>query len=136
MNPFGSFTALIALFFCAIVSAENNAPMSPQPDVEKILSQMTLDEKAVMCRGNSPWDFGGVPRLGIPPVVVTDGPHGVRFKGPSYFPTGTALAATWNRELAGKFGEALGAESRFQRLRRATRAGRQYSPDAIVRAQF
>ena len=99
------------LMSCNALGAEPSAATSSL--VESLLSKMTLEEKAVLCRGNSPWDFGGVPRLGVPHMVVTDGPHGVRFKGPSYLPTATALAATWNPGLALKYGTTLGEESRF-----------------------
>lgn len=109
---FALFTALL-LFPHHPSTAASPAPSTEEALIEKLLSEMTLEEKTKFCRGNSPWDFGGVQRLGIPPVVVTDGPHGIRFKGPTYLPTATALAATWNPDLALKFGAVLGDESRF-----------------------
>ena len=47
-------------------------------DVKKIISQMTLEEKAGMCSGEDFWHLKSVERLGIPAVMVSDGPHRVR----------------------------------------------------------
>jgi len=94
--------------------------------VEKLLSQLTLDEKISMLHGNSKFTIAGVERLGIPEWKMSDGPHGVREEiNPhdwepagwdndfsTYLPVGTALAATWNRELVHEFGTVLGKEAR------------------------
>jgi len=94
--------------------------------IEELLSQMTLEEKADMCHGKGLFRTGGVPRLGIPPLVFSDGPMGVRneFEDDhwevvggnadyvTYLPANTALAATFNRTLAGRLGEVLGCEAR------------------------
>lgn len=84
---------------------------------------MTLEEKAGMCSGRDFWNLKGIERLGIPSVMVTDGPHGLRKQAgeadhvglndsvpATCFPTASALAATWNRELVKQVGEALGEE--------------------------
>ena len=47
-------------------------------DLKKIISQMTLEEKAGMCSGLDFWHLKSVERLGIPEVMVSDGPHGLR----------------------------------------------------------
>ena len=47
-------------------------------DIKKIISEMTLEEKAGMCSGEDFWHLKGVERLGIPAVMVSDGPHGLR----------------------------------------------------------
>ena len=47
-------------------------------DIQNLISQMTLEEKAGMCSGADFWHLKGVERLGIPSVMVTDGPHGLR----------------------------------------------------------
>ena len=47
-------------------------------DLQSIISQMTLEEKAALCTGASPWTTTPVERLGIPELIVSDGPHGVR----------------------------------------------------------
>ena len=91
--------------------------------VETLLSQMTLEEKAGMCSGADFWHLKGVERLGIPSVMVTDGPHGLRkqAQGADHlginesekaicFPAGCATASSFDRELIRKQGELLGQE--------------------------
>lgn len=94
--------------------------------VEAVLASLTLEEKVSLCHAGSKFATNGVKRLGIPPLVMSDGPHGVRqefeehgwtplkvdWDTATYLPTGTALAATWNPELARSFGRILGAEAR------------------------
>ena len=93
---------------------------------EEIVKQLTLDEKIGMVHGAELFRTKGVERLGIPPLVMSDGPMGVRqdFEPSSWRPVGTsadqvtylpcnsALAATWNRELAYDTGSVLGEETR------------------------
>ena len=94
-----------------------------QRDIKKLISQMTLEEKAGLCSGLDFWHLKGVERLGIPPIMVTDGPHGLRKQEQSAdhvglnasvpatcFPTGAGLASSWNRELVERVGVALGEE--------------------------
>ncbi|NMB60396.1 MAG: glycoside hydrolase family 3 protein, partial [Chloroflexi bacterium] len=90
-------------------------------DIEKIITQMTLEEKAALCTGATAWTSTPVDRLGIPELIVSDGPHGVR-KVPDVnsmaiaslpstcFPTASCLASTWNRDLIYEMGEALAEE--------------------------
>jgi beta-glucosidase len=90
-------------------------------DLSLIISQMTLEEKAALCTGATAWTSTPVEHLGIPELIVSDGPHGVR-KVPdansmaigslpaTCFPTASCLASTWNRDLIRKMGEALGEE--------------------------
>ena len=85
--------------------------------VEKLLHQMTLEEKVSMVAGSDAWHSTGVERLGIPPFKMSDGPNGARGDGQSgatavCFPVGSALAATWNPELIERVGAALGEETR------------------------
>ena len=94
--------------------------------IEKLVSELTLEEKIGMIHGNGLFRTEGVKRLGIPPVTMSDGPMGVRneFENAhwvtignsddyvSYLPSNSALAATWNRELAYKSGKVLGEEAR------------------------
>ncbi len=88
------------------------------PRVEPLLGQLTLDEKAALTAGTSMWYGGGVPRLGIRPMKVTDGPIGARGGnlgggvGAACFPNASALGATWNPELVQQIGVALGQEAR------------------------
>jgi beta-glucosidase len=92
----------------------------------KLIEQMTLEEKIGLLHGDGFFQTKGVKRLGIPPLKMSDGPMGVRHDFPkaswiakglssdyvTYFPSNTALAATWNPELAYIFGQDLGAETR------------------------
>lgn len=97
--------------------------------IADIISQLTLEEKASLCSGQNFWQLKSIPRLGIPAVMVTDGPHGLRKQAGSSdhiglnksvpatcFPTASALASTWNRELIFQVGEALGEECRAEKV--------------------
>ncbi|GAA0399752.1 beta-glucosidase [Paenibacillus motobuensis] len=92
-------------------------------DIQALISEMTLEEKAGMCSGLDFWHLKGVERLGIPSIMVTDGPHGLRKQtGDSdhlgiadsvpatCFPSAAGMASSWNRDLIGKVGVALGEE--------------------------
>ncbi len=89
--------------------------------VEGLLARLTLDEKAALSAGSGVWHGSGVPRLGIPPLKVTDGPIGARGgnlgggRTAACFPNGSALAATWNPDLIEQVGGALGAEAQTKR---------------------
>src|ERR1043165_9570320 len=90
-------------------------------NIQTLISQMTLEEKAALCTGASPWTTTPVERLGIPEMIVSDGPHGVR-RVPDVnamaieslpatcFPTASCLASTWDVDLIHKMGEALAEE--------------------------
>ncbi len=92
-------------------------------DINAIIEQMTLEEKAALCTGGSAWTTVPVKRLGIPEIVVSDGPHGLRRVPDIYamgarnslpatcFPTASCLAATWNVDLLREIGQALGEEA-------------------------
>lgn len=96
--------------------------------IEDALSRMTLEEKVKMCHAAGKFYSWGVPRLGIPGLWTSDGPHGVRYEmnwadwnhanweidSCTAFPTLTCLAATWNEDLAFKYGKALGEEARYR----------------------
>ncbi|MEH7484429.1 glycoside hydrolase family 3 C-terminal domain-containing protein [Neobacillus drentensis] len=92
-------------------------------DIKQLISQMTLKEKASLCSGLDFWHLKGIERLGIPSLMVTDGPHGLRKQAqgadhlgiynsvPSTcFPSAAGMASSWNRELIEKVGIALGEE--------------------------
>ena len=94
--------------------------------IEVLVSKLTLDEKISMLHGTGLFHNGGVERLGIPELVMSDGPMGVRndFEDAhwmvignsddyvSYLPSNSALASTWNRKLAYETGTVLGEEAR------------------------
>ncbi len=103
--------------------------MCMKKDIKEIITQMTLEEKAGMCSGKDFWNLKGVARLGIPEIMVTDGPHGLRKqegKGdhvglnesvPSTcFPTAVGLASSWDRELISEVGKTLGEECRQEKV--------------------
>jgi len=89
--------------------------------IEALLKQLTLEEKASLCSGKNFWNLKGVDRLGIPSIMVSDGPHGLRKQlddsdniglnasvPATCFPTAVTLAASWDRMLLGEIGKALG----------------------------
>lgn len=100
--------------------------MQNKHQAEKILKELTLDEKIGMIHGAQLFQTAGVERLGIPPMKFSDGPMGVRqeFEPDSwatidhtddyvtYMPCISALAATWNRDLSYEMGNVLGEEFR------------------------
>ena len=120
--------ALAALIPGLPLRAEPTAPSrpsSPYPGgetaariearVEGLLSQLTHGEKVSLLAGDGldGMSTTAIPRLGIPKLVMADGPQGIRAHGPACsFPSGIALAATWDRRLAFLYGEALGREAR------------------------
>jgi len=92
-------------------------------DVKAIVKEMTLEEKAGMCSGKDFWHLKGVERLGIPEVMVSDGPHGLRKQAEEAdhlglnesikavcFPTACATACSFDRDLLQEMGERLGEE--------------------------
>lgn len=90
-------------------------------DIPKLISQMTLEEKASICSGQDAWFTQDVPRLNIPKVMLSDGPHGVRKQEVQTFtstkaveaicfPTACATSSTFNPDLLVEMGNALGEE--------------------------
>ena len=91
--------------------------------LKELISKMTLEEKAGMCSGSDFWHTKAVERLGIPAIMVSDGPHGLRKQDTAgdhlgindsikavCFPAGCGTAASFNRELISNMGEILGNE--------------------------
>jgi beta-glucosidase len=98
-------------------------------DVKKLVSQMTLEEKASLCSGFDFWHTQPIERLGIPSVMLSDGPHGLRKQADTSdhlaindsieavcFPAGCATAASFDRELLRTLGEAIGDACQAERL--------------------
>ena len=95
--------------------------------VESLLSQLTLAEKANLCTGGTSWTTTPIPRLDIPALLMTDGPHGVR-RVPDVtvmgakslpatcFPTASALAAAWDIDLLEELGQVLATEAIAQEV--------------------
>ena len=96
--------------------------------IDAIIAQMTLEEKVNMLHSKTNMSSAGVERLGIADMHYADGPFGIREEGvpngfqsagwkldsATYFPTGSALAATWSEELAYKYGTGMGKEARLR----------------------
>ena len=78
--------------------------------IDDILNQMDTEEKIYQLINNTFFTTGDNTRLGIPGFQMSDGPHGVRFGGATVFPTGIAMAATWDLKLVEEVGEAMGEE--------------------------
>lgn len=97
--------------------------------VEDALSRMTLEEKVRILHAQSKFSSAGVPRLGIPDIWCTDGPHGIRPEvlwdeweqagwtndSCTAYPALTCLAATWDRSLAESYGISIGEEAKYRR---------------------
>lgn len=103
-----------------------NYDKKTEKEIEKLIKKLTLEEKLAMIHGAALFSSGGVERLGIPGVVSSDGPMGVRAEfmkdrwipsgnnddNVSYLPSNSALASTWNTERAHDMGHVLGEEAR------------------------
>lgn len=98
-------------------------------NIQNIISQMTLEEKAGLCSGIDFWHTKAVDRLKIPSIMMSDGPHGLRkqnleAENPDVnksiravcFPTGAASACSFDRRLIQRLGEALGEECRSEHV--------------------
>jgi beta-glucosidase len=98
-----------------------------EADVHKLVALMTLEEKAGLCSGLDLWHTKPIDRLSIPSIMVADGPHGLRKQGKqseqlstsdaiaaTCFPTGSALASSWDVEVLRRVGEALGKEAKAE----------------------
>jgi hypothetical protein len=93
---------------------------SDDQQVEKLLGQMTLEEKLDYIGGVNAMSIRPVPRLGLPEIRMSDGPLGVRQDKPSTrYPAGIALAASWNRDLAQWEGVSIARDGQIQHLVRS-----------------
>lgn len=133
-----------------------------QAGIKELVSKMTLEEKASLCSGLNFWNTKGIERLGIPSVMVSDGPHGIRKQEDSAdhlgmnesikavcFPAGCAVAASFDREVARMLGETLGTECQAEdistvlgpamNIKRSPLCGRNfeyYSEDPLVSSEM
>ena len=94
-------------------------------DIEKVLSQMTAEEKAALVSGTDYMYTNPIPRLGVPSLSMADGPHGLRkqkstsslgvneAEPATSFPTAVATASSWNPENTRRMGEAIAEECRY-----------------------
>ncbi|KAI9929388.1 hypothetical protein MW887_000857 [Aspergillus wentii] len=106
--------------FVETAAAEINSAFAHIADanIDAILKQLTLDEKVSLLTGEDFWHTVPIPRLGIPSIRLSDGPNGIR--GTRFFgsvpaaclPCGTAIGATFDRDLAIEVGHFLAAEAK------------------------
>lgn len=126
-----SLLLAVQTFWCA---AQTQPPVYLDEDqpieqrIEDAIGRMTLEEKIGVIHAQSKFSSAGVPRLGIPDVWCTDGPHGIRPEVLwdewdqagwtndycTAFPALTCLAATWNPEMSALYGKSIGAEARYR----------------------
>ena len=111
-----------------VIPIYRNEKVSIEKRIENALELMTLEEKVGLCHAQSKFSSRGVPRLGIPELNMSDGPHGIRaemqwdkWENASWtsdsctaFPSLNCLAASWNSSLAYEYGKAIGEEARYR----------------------
>lgn len=135
-HPFIIFLSCIAVLLLAACSgitgksakSSSRSPEYIEREVERLLAALTLAEKISLVHANSKFTVAGVPRLGIPEMTLSDGPHGVREEisrhswdsanwetdFATYLPPLTAVAASWDPEIATLHGTVLGREARHR----------------------
>ena len=164
-NSFHRFvvTCVAMLTFINVAIAQDkNAAI--EANINQLIKKMTLEEKIAMLHANSIFTTSGVDRFGIPGLSTDDGPLGIRedlsstggwesanltTDSATFFPNGSALAATWNPSLANRFGIAIGEEARARKkdiilapafnIARTPLCGRTYeyySEDPFLNAQL
>ncbi|MBN2222599.1 MAG: glycoside hydrolase family 3 protein, partial [Vallitaleaceae bacterium] len=98
-------------------------------DINKLIEEMTLEEKASLCSGSDFWHTQAIDRLGIPAMMVSDGPHGLRKQDLESdhlgindsikavcFPTGVTIASSYDKALINEMGTILGNECQAEGL--------------------
>ncbi|NDV57986.1 glycoside hydrolase family 3 C-terminal domain-containing protein [Bacteroides sp. 519] len=123
---FGLSLLALPVFAQQPVYLNDSAPIEDR--VEDALKRMTLEEKIAIIHAQSKFSSAGVPRLGIPELWMTDGPHGIRpevlwdeWEQAAWtndsciaFPALTCLAATWNEDMSYLYGKSIGEEARYR----------------------
>ena len=126
---------MFLLAAAGLMAAACTRPVAPQDrllaneaEIDAVIAQMTLEEKVNMLHSKTNMSSAGVERLGIADMHYADGPFGIREEGvpdgfqsagwqldsATYFPTGSALAATWSEDLAYDYGTGMGIEARLR----------------------
>ncbi|ANQ49665.2 glycosyl hydrolase [Flammeovirga sp. MY04] len=130
MRKINLINACLLFVFCfsghiTLTAQESDAI---EDEINQIIAQLTLEEKVAMCHAQSKFSSKGVPRLGIPELWMSDGPHGVRAEvnwddwgysmwtndSITAFPALTALASTFSKGLSYEYGKAIGEEARYR----------------------
>lgn len=123
---------MLLLASCSVKQNDVPVYMDESRDLDErvadALSRMTMEEKVAILHAQSKFSSPGVPRLGIPELWCTDGPHGIRPEvkwdewdqagwtndSCTAYPALTCLAATWDREVAALYGKSIGEEARYR----------------------
>ena len=118
-------------------------------DIEKIMQEMTLEEKASLCSGADFWHTEAIDHLGLPGVMVSDGPHGLRKQEELTdhmgvaesikavcFPTASAMACSFDRHLLHQVGNALGEECQAEEIAVLLGPGANMKRSPLCRAQL
>ncbi len=157
------FTILIACLSCSKESVSQSSLLQYDVQIDNLIQQMTLEEKINMLHGKYLFVSAGVERLGIADMKYADGPFGIREElqpnswmplgwekdKATFFPTGSALAATWSPELAYEYGTGMALEARLRgkdmilgpaiNIQRIPTGGRTYeymSEDPVLSAEL
>ncbi|MBQ0151140.1 MAG: glycoside hydrolase family 3 C-terminal domain-containing protein [Bacteroidales bacterium] len=129
-----AIAGMLALAACSRSTARYDGPLYLNEDapiedrIEDALQRMTMKEKIDILHAQSKFSSKGVPRLGIPELWCTDGPHGIRAEviwdkwrtagwtndSIVAYPALTCLASTWDRDLAALYGKSIGEEARYR----------------------
>ena len=118
----------LVMISCTEDQVHKSALLKYDAEIDGIIAQMTLEEKVNMLHGKHMFTSAGVERLGIADMIYTDGPFGIREEmepnswtplgwetdRATFFPTGSALAATWSPELAYSYGTGMAREARLR----------------------
>ena len=119
---------LLAVCLMSALAWGQSRLLSHETEIDNIIKSMTLEEKIDMLHGKNMFSSAGVPRLGIADVEYADGPFGIREEmephswnsanlttdSATFFPTGSALAATWSTEWAYAYGRGMSREARLR----------------------
>ena len=112
----------------ALAQSDGSYLLRHEKQIDAIIKDMTLEEKIAMLHGKNMFSSEGIPRLGIADVEYADGPFGIREEmephswnsahlttdSATFFPTGSALAATWSTEWAYAYGKGMSHEARLR----------------------
>ncbi|MBQ0023643.1 MAG: glycoside hydrolase family 3 C-terminal domain-containing protein [Prevotellaceae bacterium] len=160
-----TFTFLFALLLAqsCIYAQQSNPLLQHETEITDIIKSMTLEEKVNMLHGKNMFSSAGIERLGIADIEYADGPFGIREEmephswnslkwetdKATFFPTGSALAATWSKDIAYQYGKAMAIEARLRgkdmilgpaiNIQRIPTGGRTYeylSEDPILSGQL
>ena len=124
-----SFILLAASMFFGVASAQQKNPLlQHEAEITEIIKTMTLEEKVNMLHGKTMFSSAGIERLGIADMKYADGPFGIREEledhswtplgwdtdRATFFPTGSALAATWCPGIAYEYGKGMAIEAKLR----------------------